>query len=412
MTKHADRALAERIGDGTKEASACPVCACIEHVPFFDLAEVPVEEGILFDTRESARSCPVGEIRLSYCPACGHIWNRAYRSGLVRFDERYDISMHYSKLYGKFIDALASRLVSAYGLYHKTILEIGCGKGEFLRQLVRIGRNRGIGFDPSYAGGAECEERDEAVSFVAEHFTGQHVGADADFICCRHVLDDLENPLGFVSLVAKVSESDKPIVMYFEVPNGLYTFRDVNVWNIAYANYSYFTPRSLASLFSRCQMEVLSVAPCFEDDQYLGIEARLDPRQQGAFAWSVENESHIILEQLRTFSSVYHRKLMAWQEELETLARTGQKVIAWGGGVRAISFLSRLRIKEQIEYVVDINPNKQGKFLPLTGQEVVGPEFVRDYRPDVVFITNNTFTAEIRQQVAEMGVSCQFKELV
>jgi hypothetical protein len=58
--------------------------------------------------------------------------------------------------------------------------------------------------------------------------------------------------------------------------------------------------------------------------------------------------------------------------------------------------------------VVDINPERQGQYLPATGQVVVSPQHLAEYRPDTLIITNPTYTNEIERQVQQLGVACEF----
>jgi hypothetical protein len=64
-------------------------------------------------------------------------------------------------------------------------------------------------------------------------------------------------------------------------------------------------------------------------------------------------------------------------------------------------------LEREIEYLVDINPHKAGKFLPGTGHAVVSPETLRDYRPEIVLAMNPVYTNEIRASLAAMGVSAE-----
>ena len=231
-----------------------------------------------------------------------------------------------------------------------------------------------------------------------------HMG---DLICCRHVLEIVQNPKEFLRLVRRAIAERTDTVVYFEVPNALYAFRDSVIWNIVYTNGSYFTPNSLAQLFTICDFDVLSVMSCFEDDQYLGIDAApaKSSVKGGGRSSAFPND---MFSTLTLFTEKYQLKVDYWQEKLSDAEKYGQRLIAWGAGARAISFLNTYNIAQQIEYVVDINPAKQDKYLPVTGQRVVPPEFIVFYKPDVVIVTNPTFDAEIRQQVQELGLTCEF----
>jgi hypothetical protein len=56
---------------------------------------------------------------------------------------------------------------------------------------------------------------------------------------------------------------------------------------------------------------------------------------------------------------------------------------------------------------VDINPYKHGTYMAGTGQEIVGPEFLREYRPDVVIVMNPIYCNEIQQNLDRIGVTAE-----
>jgi len=67
-----------------------------------------------------------------------------------------------------------------------------------------------------------------------------------------------------------------------------------------------------------------------------------------------------------------------------------------------------LKIQDHIKYVVDINPNKHGKYIAGTGQKIVSPEFLRAYQPDVVIIMNPIYKSEIQQHLNRLGLTTDF----
>ena len=82
-----------------------------------------------------------------------------------------------------------------------------------------------------------------------------------------------------------------------------------------------------------------------------------------------------------------------------------------GSGGRAVSWLAGLGIREEVALIADINPGRQGMFMPVTGQVVVSPEALAESRPDVVVITNPAFSREIRAQGEALGMEAQFIDL-
>jgi hypothetical protein len=142
------------------------------------------------------------------------------------------------------------------------------------------------------------------------------------------------------------------------------------------------------------------VKSCFKNGQYLGIEAE---NLKSRTSQSVDSSS--IQDQLKDFQKFYQETLASWQDQLSKMFDLYQRVAAWGAGGRAISFFNALNIKTEIAYAADINIHRQGKFLPVTGQQVVSPDFLVNYNPDAILITNKAFEQEIRKQISDLGLS-------
>ena len=408
----------------------CPICKKRTFKPFFELNDVPVQDGLLWDSQEEALKSPLGDIKLAFCRSCGYVGNRSFEPEKIKYDQTYSFSLHFSPTYQEFIDQLAARLVETYQLRDKTILEIGCGRGDFLRSLCKLGHNKGLGIDPAASQRANeqnsplwgvrgASQRISEITFVQDFYSEKYADQESDFICCRHVLDQLPDPKTFVELVRQNIGSRSKTVVYFEAPNAVNIFQDLLIRNIIYEKSSWFTAYSISRLFELSGFEVLAVEPCYEAGQYLGIEVipqgdvpvptasqRVSGRRSkaGGQGDNLDYFSQLVV----AFAENYERKTKTWRNQLAAMQQAGQRAIAWGAGSGAISFFNTLKINEQIPFVVDINPNRQGKFLPLTGQQVVPPEFIQAFQPDLIVITNPTYEKEIREQVASLGVTCSY----
>ena len=80
----------------------------------------------------------------------------------------------------------------------------------------------------------------------------------------------------------------------------------------------------------------------------------------------------------------------------------------WGSGSKGVTFLNVLQTQNQIRHIVDINPRKQGKFIPGSGQQIIAPEALKANPPDVIIIVNAIYESEIQQQLQEMGLTPKF----
>jgi SAM-dependent methyltransferase len=377
----------------------CPVCAYKTVTTVFEIEQVPVYNNVLWPSQESARRAPTGNIRLGFCHTCGHLFNLAFDSALMDYTQTYENSLHFSPRFQSYADALAAHLVDQYDLHGKDIVEIGSGKGDFLRLICELGANRGVGFDPSYEP-LPGDERNPQITFIQEYYSPAFAHYQADFICCRHVLEHVEFPRDFVNSVRE-SIGDRETVIYFEVPNAAYTLRDLGIWDLIYEHYSYFSAQSLARLFTASGFEIDELAESF-GGQYLGVAARANAQRA---SWQAD--LHELSAHVDAFASRYHDKVAFWQRELSEMA--GKRAVIWGGGSKGVTFLNVLNARESIDYVVDINPRKQGKYVAGTGQLVVAPDFLCDYRPEIVLVLNPLYTGEIRQMLAGWNLSPELR---
>ena len=140
---------ASQISYSSQAESSCPGCGDVME-SFYTFKNVPSNSCILMDSEEEARQYPRGDIILGFCNSCGFIGNIAFIPELTEYSGKYEETQGYSPTFQKFHDNLAKDLIDRYKLHDKTVLEIGCGKGEFLAMLCKLGPNSGLGFDPGY----------------------------------------------------------------------------------------------------------------------------------------------------------------------------------------------------------------------------------------------------------------------
>ena len=81
--------------------------------------------------------------------------------------------------------------------------------------------------------------------------------------------------------------------------------------------------------------------------------------------------------------------------------------MVWGAGSKGVAFLSTLQIFEEIEFAVDINPNKSGTYMAGTGQKIVSPDFLVDYQPDVILLMNPVYRTEVEQKLLLLDINTE-----
>ncbi len=318
------------------------------------------------------------------------------------YSQVYENSLHFSPRFQQFAETLAAELVNRHDLHDKNILEISCGKGDFLTLLCQLGNNQGYGFDPSYVGDAVVEAGGGRVTFIKDFYSEEYQSYPADFLCCRHTLEHIEQPPTFLQMIRNTI-GNRQLSVYFEVPNALFTLRDLAIWDIIYEHCGYFSQDSLQRLFTLNGFSVLDVQPTYEG-QFLYIEAT--PIATTDVAHLSEKPTTLATD-IRDFAERYAAKIHAEADRLAQIKAAGQKAVIWGAGSKGITYLNMLQTAGTIEYAVDLNVRKQGMYITGTGQQIVAPAFLQEYQPDVVIVMNPIYLDEIRQMLESLGVNAE-----
>ncbi len=389
----------------------CPACGSAEMHVFYEVDDVPVNSVLLVANRDEALNFQTGTITLAVCPACGFISNITFDEALTQYTAQYEATQGYSPTFNKFHKELAQNLIDRYDLHGKDIIEIGCDKGDFITMLCEMGDNRGVGFDPAYVPGRHPSPAVDRLTFITDFYSEKYTNYRADFICCKMTLEHIPDVGDFIATVRRSIGENRDAIVFFQIPNARYVLGDIAFWDIYYEHCSYFTKGSLARLFRANGFEVDDLWTVY-DDQYLMIEAR--PANGLATAEPLPDEESPVQtrELVDYFVEHYEAKRDKWRRELARLKAAGQKVVLWGGGSKGVAFLTTLNQSlDDIAYAVDINPIKTGTFMAGTGQEIVAPSFLKEYRPDMVIIMNPVYRDEISRDLAAMDLAPEIRML-
>ncbi len=385
----------------TRKNYGCPACLSPRMQEFLTIEAVPVHCNLRWETQEEALNAPVADLRLGFCRTCGMIYNLANDPALLEYAGSYENSLHFSPSFQAYARDLAERLTERYELRGKDIVEIGSGDGRFLALLCRMGGNRGVGFEPSHR---PDDPENVDVRIVRDFYSEAYSDRKVDLLCCRHVLEHLHRPNEFMTTVHRSLHRAPHSVVFFEVPNALTTFRNAGVWDLIYEHCSYFTTGSLAHLFQATGFGVLDLYTAYRD-QFLCIEA--SPAGPGPSLRKEDSTFDVLPSVVAGFAEIYRRTLAAWSERLIGSIEQGRQVVVWGAGSKGVMFLNSVEAGHQISHVVDINPRKQGCYIPRTGQPIVGPEELRRVRPDTVVVMNPIYENEIRAMLGEIGTEAE-----
>jgi SAM-dependent methyltransferase len=380
----------------------CPSCGNRSISVFYNLENVPVHSVFLIPTEEQALKFPKANLVIGFCKKCGFIYNQAFDSNMLDYSSSYDSTQAFSPIFNKYQQKLVEYLIQKYSIRGKSIIEIGCGQGEFLSLICKLGKNYGIGFDPAFRNIQLQQNENGNIMFIKDFYSEKYSHLHADFVCCKMTLEHIQETKKFIQMVRRTLEDNLDTIVFFQVPNVSHILKKLAFWDFYYEHCSYFSPGSISRLFRNCKFIILDLQTDY-NDQYLMLTAK--PSVSISKPHVSEEEIETLKGDVNFFSQKYLHKMAEWREIINQITENNQKAVVWGASSKTVAFFNTMNIRHEIRFAIDINPSKDGTFIAGTGQMIVNPEFLREFKPDVVIIMNDIYYGEIYQTLANLGVT-------
>ena len=385
--------------------TACPNCQAPGLEPFYEVSDIPAHCVMLMHTQEQARSYPRGDLRLGFCRSCGFVTNMLFDVRLNEYSPDFEETQHFSPKFDGWARQLIGRLVRDYDIRGRQIIEIGCGKGEFLALMCEAGNNIGTGIDPGCIPGRLRGEGADKVTLIRDLYSEKYAHLPGEVVMCRHTLEHIQPTQAFMQMVRRVIGPRNETLMFLEVPDMTRVLKERAFWDVYYEHCTYLTAGSLARLFRSTNFEIIELVRDFAD-QYLWITAKAVDGPT-APKLPIEDDLAETAADVETYRREAPKDVARWRDRIREYAAAGKRPVIWGAGSKCVALLTTCGIDREIEYLVDINPHKWGKFLPGTGHAVVDPEVLRAYNPGVVIAMNPVYTGEIAERLSSMGVAAE-----
>lgn len=356
----------------------------------------------LYFSAGKARAVARGDIGLAHCPTCGLIFNGRFSPWQVHYGQFYEETQQYSEKYASFEEELVADLVERFHLEGKTICDIGCGKAEFLRRLCAGGRNQGIGLDP-----AVCPERlplkdRDHLRLEPRFYVPGEPLQGMDLVSLKMTLEHMAEPLHFLrGLRSSLIGAACPL--FVQVPNGEWVMENGAFWDVYYEHCNYFSLRSLRALVMRAGYSVERMWTVF-GGQYICLILHPCLLGVGPPGWVEEGA----FKDFKARATLHRER---WMGIINACSRVGRPVFLWGGGSKAVAFLSGMREHPAIEGAIDINPHKQGTYLPGSGLPIYSHHILKQHTDALVIVMNPNYKSEVARLLGPLAAGLRIESL-
>lgn len=336
----------------------------------YHVENIPIFQNKVFPSQEEALKANTATVTLTQCLHCGFVFNKNFDTNLMNYDDNYQNEQNYSNYFIDYLHEILN-IIKEESTEHDLVLEVGCGKGYFLEMIDDAGLIV-TGFDPAYEG--------DNPKIIKDYFSEKYSDVRAELIILRHTLEHIAHPFDFLKTIAKAANYEGKI--FIEVPCFDWIVSKNAFWDVFYEHCNYFTEELLASMFEK------SGGGKLFNGQYIYLLADLKDIKRDIEGSEVK-QYKVLFEKMYDDHKAYLKK--------------SQHNLVWGAGAKGSTFVNILDPERRyVSKVIDINPNKQSKYIARTGHPIISPDSINFDQlsgETTIWIMNENYADEIKEQV-------------
>ncbi|WP_433579511.1 methyltransferase domain-containing protein [Nocardia brasiliensis] len=317
----------------------------------------------------------------------------------------------YSDSWVRHAKAFVDQAITRFELGSRSfVVEVASNDGYLLQHAVAAGVPC-LGIEPSVNVGAAALARGVPTmpAFLNEE-TAAKVRAEygpADLVVANNVYAHIPDLLGFTRSLRELLTDDGWLAI--EVHHALNLVRLGQFDTIYHEHFQYYTVLSAQRALATAGLTVVDVEHLATHGGSLRIWARPDavaiPGRRVAEALAVEAEAG--LHEVGGYAALRPRTEAVRHDLLRYLLDArgqGKRVVGYGAPGKGNTLLNYCGIRpDLLEYTVDRNPYKHGRFTPGTRIPIHPPERIEHDRPDVVVVLPWNLETEITAQLRHIG---------
>ncbi|MDT8375595.1 MAG: class I SAM-dependent methyltransferase [Mariprofundaceae bacterium] len=387
----------------------CRFCGQELSVTFCDLGESPISNANL-EKEQLQNMEPYYPLHAQVCSSCYLVQLQEYESPEDIFNDEYAYFSSYSESWLEHSRKYTESMIKRFGFDASSqVVEIASNDGYLLQYFLAAGIPV-LGIEPS-ANVAQVAEKKGIPTWVKFFgvLTARELVAEkkqADLLLGNNVLAHVPDLNDFVAGLKIALKAHGVITMEF--PHLLRQVENVQFDQIYHEHFSYLSLITVEKVFAHHGLTIFDVEELSTHGGSIRIFARHTEDNSKIIENSVnevrEMEINAGLKEMATYEAFSARVVETKLKLLQFLInarQSGKRVAGYGAPAKGNTLLNYCGIgSEFIEFTVDLNPFKQGKYLPGTHIPIFSPEKIMEEKPDYILILPWNLRSEIMDQMA------------
>lgn len=353
----------------------CRLCGGPNLHPGLHYAKSPRHIERLLKDEDLAADAPV-PLTVVVCDDCGHV-QLPVELASDYYDE-YLMSHSHAQKMRRFQEEQAGAFVERFNLRGGEVFEAGCGDGQFASILMTLGC-RVTANEPSAKARRACAAKGLAVidGYVSRHGMPDLRGR-FDAVVARQVLEHVPAPVDFMAGLRMLLKPGGAALI--EVPSLEQALEQTRFFDFFSDHLSYFSANALRMLAARTQFEVVQCRRAMDGEYNEVWLRRLETPDLAGVAAAAQMISS------------------AFADFIAAEYRARRRVAIWGAGAKGVLALAMVDASA-VAYLVDKDPVKHGRSLPVSHLRVSPPQRLGEDPVDTVIITALAYKDEIAREL-------------
>lgn len=385
----------------------CRGCGAKLTLTFLDLGMSPIANNLVEDKQLNHRNKSY-PLRAMTCKKCALVQLSEAIPKEKLFPSSYTYFSSYSSTWLEHSKSYAEKIISLLQLnQNDLVVEIASNDGYLLQYFANSGIEV-LGIEP--ASGVAKTAIAKGIPTLINYFgestaveltQGQKPKLMIGNNVLAHVPDIHDFIKGFSLLIA-----DEGLIT-FEFPHLLNLIKKTQFDTIYHEHYSYLSVTALLPIFAQHGLRIINVEKLLTHGGSLRVFVA-----KNISSWivhesvraTIAEESQYDPRDLRIYETL-QRKVEGIKHnllsELIKCKKDGKRISAYGAAAKGVTLLNYCGVSNDlIDYVVDLNPNKQGKFLPGSQIPIVGINVFDMKIPDILLVLPWNLSIEIKSQLS------------
>jgi len=371
----------------------CRSCGNTKLKRVVSLGYQPLANNLLNKKNEKTELFP---LELNYCPAC-HNCQLSVALDPKKMFSNYLYTSSTSKSFREHFISATKKYVKELKLKSKTsyIIDIGSNDGVALKPFKELGFKNILGIEPA-KNLAKLANKNKIKTFNSflDKKSIKKIKKNADLILASNVFAHSDSLKEMAECMIELLSKNGTIII--EVQYLMNTLKDLTFDNIYHEHYNYWSLTSLTNFFKQFKVKIFKVEKINTHGGSIRVYLKKNEKIkiEKSVKELIKEEEKFGIKKFKTYQD-FGKKVYKIRENviknIKEIKKNGVNIVGYGAPAKATTALNFFNIRKEIDYIVEDNKLKQGKYVPGVNIKIASKKEIKNKNKAILVLAWNFF---------------------